>query len=64
MQVLNILRLREIIKRHDEGYMFNLQMMVFAEYIDKPFTHVAVDTTLDRVGYWRNTSLNFKQNVK
>ena len=54
----------EIIKWHDERNMFNAKIMLFTEYIDETFTHVAINPTLDRIINGRDSPFHLKENVK
>ena len=49
MEIINIKSLLDIIQWHDERYIFYLEMMVFAEDINKSFAHITIDATLDRI---------------
>ena len=64
MKIAYICSLLKIFERHDEWNVLDMKMMMFAENVNKPFTHIAIDAALYRVVYRRDMALNFEKNVK
>ena len=64
MKLANICSLLKIIERHDEWNVLDMKMMMFAENVNKPFAHIAVDATLDWIINGGNTTLYLKEDVE
>jgi len=60
MKIAYICSLLKIFERHDEWNVLDMKMMMFAEDIDKPFAHIAIDTALDRIVNRGDTAFNLK----
>ena len=64
MNIANIGILLVLVKRHNERYVLNVKFVMFAKDINQSFTHIAINTALDRVVNRRNTSFDFKENIE
>ena len=60
MKIAYICSLLKIFERHDEWNVLDMKMMMFAENVNKPFTHIAIDAALDRIVNRGDTVLNLK----
>ena len=49
-----------IIERHNERYMHNSKLIVFAENINEAFAHISIDTTLNGIVDGGDTTLDFE----
>ena len=64
MPIIDVKSFMCIIKWHNQRYVLDSQMMFFAEHIDKTFTHIAIDATLDWIIDRRHTAFYLKKNIK
>ena len=54
----------KIIKWHDEGNVFNAELVALAKNINEAFTHIAINAALDRVINRRNAPFHLKKDIE
>lgn len=64
MKVANVETFMIIIQRHDEGDVFDAEVMVFAKDINEALAHIAVNATLDRISNRGNAPFHLKEDVE
>ena len=64
MKIRYVQLIADIIQWHKEGDVLDAEMIVFAENINQPFAHVAIDTALDGVINRGNPPFHLKKNIK